>query len=316
MKENIIRNKLLTYNADTEHIKQIWIELNVIENRYKEYYTDIGFADDEFIQKTNALSDKYDYIVNIENYPQDYFNVYTIIINKFYDSLNRKYFNDSSFLKFFYNKINSLMYQRYTQISKFDNINNFQGLIFYYNIDLLYVVTRDIIKNYLLELFNIENYIAYVPLSLNPLPLTTTLLGNYNLSSYTDIDTSTYFHEMEFTNKYKFDNFANKVQNIVFKYLNIGNVIAINKNLTNYLFYKSNLVTFQVSIPSGTERFLKILSYSMDENYLYLTFELADFFYQSDIITLYETIKTSVPVISVPPTTNSSFNFNIVFSIK
>ena len=51
------------------------------------------------------------------------------------------------------------------------SLAEFNGLLFYMNIDLLYYISKDIIKNYLSELFSLESYIGYIPLTLNPLNL-------------------------------------------------------------------------------------------------------------------------------------------------
>ncbi len=295
-KENIIRNKLLTFNSNIDAIKQLWIELKVISDRYNLKNSDIGFADDEFVQKTNEVINNYEYILSIETKPMDLFNTFAVIINKFFDSVKKKYYNEYAFLKFFYNKINSFLYQRFVNISELQTLSEFNGLLFYYNIDLLYYITRRLIKDYLLELFNLETYIAYIPISLTPLLLTNNNIVNYTNSTYTNINTSEYFNELKTINEYKFTNTSTQ---ILFTYLNSGNIIRINKELTNYLFYKSNLVEFQVSVLSGIYKFLQIINYSIDDNYLYLTYEDPGFTFNKDEIILNETIKQSIPIVTV-----------------
>ncbi len=316
-KENIIRNKLLTFNSDIASIKQLWIELKVISDRYNLKNSDIGFADDEFVQKTNEIINNYEYIQSIETLPMDLFNTFAVIINKFYDSVKKKYYNEYAFLKFLYNKINSFLYQRFVNISELQTLSEFNGLLFYYNIDLLYYITRRLIRDYLLELFNLETYIAYIPISLSPLLLTNTNIVNYTNAINTDINTSQYFNELKIINEYKFTNTSTQV---LFTYLNSGNIIRINKELTNYLFYKTNLVEFQISVLSGIYKFLQILNYSIDDNYLYLTYEDPGFTFNKDEIILNETIKQSIPIVTVEDQTSFpdnripvQFNTIIVF---
>ncbi len=307
-KESIITNEVLTFNSSVNSIKTFWIELKVVEDRFKKQNSTIGFNNNEWNDAYNNIYiNTFKYIDNIENQPQDIFNVYCIIVNKLYDTLKYKYFSEFTFIKFFYNKIFSYMYQRYYNISKLENITDFKGLLFYYNIDLLYYIDRNIIKHYLLELFYMENYIAYVPLNLVSLQLERNNIKDYMTTSKTDINTSSYFHELKYVNVYYLFG-----PTYIFKN---DNIIAIKKEYTNYIYYNTNLVEFQLIIKLRTKLYINILSYSIDDTYVYLTFDNSIYTKDDIIINSYsmffqETIKLSVPVIYM--TEAGTLNYNLL----
>ena len=131
------------------------------------------------------------------------------------------------------------MFQRYINISSLNSIADFKGLLFYYNIDLLYYITKDLIRNYLLELFNLESFICYVPVELSPYVLDTYLKDDFNKSNKTNIDIKPYFQVMTFNNEYIF----NYSQNIYTLTTGI-NKISILRDYINFLYYKwSGLTT-------------------------------------------------------------------------
>lgn len=314
LKENVIKNNLLTFSSSVNSIKTFWIQLKVISDRFNKRNDLIGFENDEYIDEISNLVNNYPYIINIENEPQDIFNVYAVVINRLFNTLKNKYFSEYGFLQFFYNKINSLLYQRFKNISKMYSLADFNGLLFYMNIDLLYYISKDIIKNYLSELFSLESYIGYIPLTLSPLNLAKNDINDYMNNTYTNVDTSTYFHELKYDNVYYYTND---------KYIlpNIGNIVSIKKEYTNYLFYKSNLVNFQIVINKSQINnplltgYINVLNYTIDDTYLYLTYDnsiynnndLASEFY------LYETIKSSIPIIKGGPSITNQYDKVVVF---
>ena len=315
LKENIIKNNLLTFSSTVDNIKLFWIQLKVISDRFNKRNDLIGFENDEYIDEISNLVDNYPYIVNIENEQQDIFNVYAIINNRLFNTLKKKYFSEYSFLQFFYNKINSFLYQRYKNISKMYSLADFNGLLFYLNIDLLYYISRSLIKNYLLELFSLESFIGYIPLELTPLPLAKNDINDYMNNTYTNVDTSQYFHELKYINTYYNSN--NK-----YKLLNVGNVVAIKLEYTNYLFYKSNFVQFQIVLNNSQinnnpllTSYINVLSYTIDDTYLYLTYDNS--IYNNDDLAsefyLYETIKTSIPIVKAATSISNEYDTIVVY---
>lgn len=292
--ENIIKNELLTFESSVFNIKTFWIQLKVVQDRFDERNELIGFNNDDYITAINDMTNNFDYILNIETYPQDIFNVYSVIMNKLLNTLKKKYFNEFTFLKLFYNKINSYIYQRNKDISKKPTIIDFKGLLFYFNIDMTYYIDKNIIKNYLLELFHMDSYIAYIPTTGTSLTLAKNDINDYMDSTYTDINTSSYFHELKYLNRYQ-------LLESYYTLLNVGNMIMIKKEYTNYLYYKTNLVEFQLEI-SSVNAFLNVSSYSIDDTYLYLTYDTS-VYNNTDILNnlsffyLNETIKLSVPMV-------------------
>ncbi len=311
LKENVIKNNLLTFTSSVNSIKSFWIQLKVISDRFNKRNDLIGFNNDEYIDNISDLINNYPYIINIESEPQDIFNVYAIIVNRLFNTLKNKYFSEYSFIQFFYNKINSLLYQRFKNISNMYTLADFNGLLFYMNIDLLYYISFDIIKNYLSELFSLESYIGYIPLTLTPLNLAKNDINDYMDNSYTNIDTSQYFHELKYNNIYYYT--SNQ-----FNLLNIGNVVSIKKEYTNYLFYKSNFVEFQIVLfPNNPllKTIINVLNYTLDDTYLNLTIDLSNISI-TDLSTefyLYETIKSSIPIVKAATSITNEYDKVVVF---
>ncbi len=304
LKENIIKSKYITLELSDTDIKNIWIELKVIEDKYNQVNTDIGFDFDinEFNNNISNIQNIFNYILDIKQFPQDMGNIYSIINNKFYFNTFKKYFNNSTFLKFYYNKINTFMYQRYINIKNELNITEFNGLILYNNIDLRYYITKDLIQNYLLELFNLTSFIGYNSKPLLPLIMKTNTSVDYLDELNNNIDTSQYFHELKFINNYKYKN----TSNIEFKYIQTDvDIFAIRKDLTNYLFYRTNLVNFELYIViNNVEVLLDIINYTIDSEYINLTFKRpininnSDIFVSTNDLRMVETIKQSIPVLN------------------
>jgi hypothetical protein len=318
--ESYIQSEFLTFSSTSAKIKSFWIELKVVKDRYIERNNTIGFTTDEFNNKINDLVNSYPYLLDIETDPQDIYNVYSVIINKLFDILNNKYFRDMSFIKFFYNKINSYMFQRYINISSLNSIADFKGLLFYYNIDLLYYITKDLIRNYLLELFNLESFICYVPVELSPYVLDTYLKDDFNQSNKTNIDIKPYFQVMTFNNEYIF----NYSQNIYTLTTGI-NKISILRDYINFLYYKSNLTIFEIGITLKNNNiyYVNIVDYNIDSKYVNLFYETfvpnsfittEDEFldYLNTSIILKEAINISLPVYSVPESISYQNDFNKV----
>uniref|UniRef100_A0A6C0HWN3 Uncharacterized protein n=1 Tax=viral metagenome TaxID=1070528 RepID=A0A6C0HWN3_9ZZZZ len=298
-KESIISNDVLLFNSSVNSIKNFWIALKVVQDRFDKQNSLIGYIDDDYLDAIDTLTTNYPYIVGIENYPQDVFNVYSVVVNKLINTLKKKYFTEFSFLKFFYNKINSYIYQRNKNIKLTPTLPDYTGLLFYFNVNLTYYIDRNIIKNYLLELFYMDSYIAYIPSTGNSLTLSRQDINYYLDSANNNFNINNYFHELKYVNRYQ-------LLEINYTLLNVGNKIAIKKEYMNYLFYKTNLVEFQLEI-SSLNAFLNVTEYSIDDTYVYLTYDTSN--YNNTDITnninyLYvnETIKMSVPMMYEPTT--------------
>ncbi len=300
-KESIISNDVLLFSSSVNSIKTFWIELKVVQDRFDEKNALIGFNNDDYLDAIyNFTNTTYPYIVGIENYPQDVFNVYSVVVYKLFDTLKKKYFTEYAFLRFFYNKINSYIYQRNKKIRTKPNLPDYIGLLFYFNIDLSYYIDRNIIKNYLLELFHMESYIAYIPTTGTSLTLSRQDINYYLESTNNNFsDINNYFHELKYVNRYQ-------LLESFYTLLNVGNKIAINKTNMNYLYYKSNLVEFELEI-SNLNAFLNVTEYSVDDTYVYLTYDTSNY-NNTNIINninyfyVNETIKMSVPMMYEPTT--------------
>ncbi len=298
-KESIISNDILSFTSSVNSIKTFWIELKVVQDRFDAQNDLIGFNDDDYLLSISTLTTNYPYIIDIEKYPQDVFNIYSVVVNKLFNTLKKKYFTEYSFLRFFYNKINSYIYQRNKDIKNTPTLVDYKGLLFYFNIDLTYYIDKQIIKNYLLELFHMNTYIAFVPSSGNSLTLSREDINYYLDSSNNNINMNDYFHELKYVNRYQ-------LLESYYTLLNVGNKIAINKTYMNYLYYKTNLVEFQLEI-SSLNAFLNVTDYSIDDTYVYLTYDTS--VYNNTDITnninyfyINETIKLSVPMMYEPST--------------
>ena len=298
-KESIISNNVISFNSSVISIKNFWIALKVVQDRFDTQNSLIGYIDDDYLDAIDTLTTNYPYIVGIENYPQDVFNVYSVVVNKLINTLKKKYFTEFSFLKFFYNKINSFIYQRNKNIKLTPTLPDYTGLLFYFNVNLTYYIDRNIIKNYLLELFYMDSYIAYIPSTGNSLTLSRQDINYYLDSTNNNFNINNYFHELKYVNRYQ-------LLETTYTLLNVGNKIAIKKEYMNYLFYKTNLVEFQLEI-SSLNAFLNVIEYSIDDTYVYLTYDTSN--YNNNDITnnnanfyVNETIKMSVPMMYEPTT--------------
>ena len=271
LKEDIIKTNfnLLDQNND---LKNIWIELKTIMTRYNTPNNIIGFdKTDTFQLQKNNVEIYYKDITDIQTDPQDLANVYAICINNFILKIQDKYFTNDMFLLFFYNKINSHIYQRYIRIveeiyrSKLsDNtISAFTGLIFYYNIELTEYISKDQIRSYLTELFNITSIICYINLTLPSLTLVAKPIYDYTTPDNNfSFDTSC-FNELKIQNKYnilseKFIINENSIQ-IYRKFNKLSKyVLQVNNNYIDIVDYTTffDYTIFYINVPKYTSLYL------------------------------------------------------------
>ena len=293
LKENIIKNNFAVFNEANDIITTLWIELNTILTQYNKKNTDIGFntTTNKFVDTFNKIKLDYNNLVNIQSIPQDLTFTYAICINFFLENCINKYFYDDTFLVFFYNKINSFIYQRYNRISNFlqTNTSTFIGLLFYYNIELREYLTKLQINNYMTELFYMKSIICYIDCKLNT-PLT--LIPN-NIVNYTDSTkiggVENCFHELRLDTSYNLTN----------KSIILGqNTITIASSVFNNIYNIDGLALYTLNIDNVEY----IASYSNTSDSIVLTTSTVLPTTYSTIF-LNETIIKMIPLIDVSENT-------------
>ncbi len=286
LKENIIINNFLTLNETNEDITNLWIELKTIEYQFNKPEVEILFDEFDFIGWKDIIANQYKYILNIETDPQDFSNIYAVIMNKFVDIIKNKYFRDEGFIKLFYNKINSLIYMKHISIDSTPSLVNYNGLLFYYNIDLSYYITKDKIRDTLKELFSMNSFIAFIPEVLNPLSLGDTSINNFQINPPNN--NSEFFNELMFVNNYYYQNTTTQTF-----FTTSGTFINLSKSVCNYLFYRTNLVELIFTI---NDIVYPVSSYVIEEEFVKMdigvNLEAGDIYFK-------EIIKQSIPYVLI-----------------
>lgn len=260
--------------------------------------------DTSFIKSKLIIEEKYKYIVNIEKNPQDLTNIYGICINKFMENIMNKYFHNDMFLIFFYNKINSYLYQRYNRISTLYDTNtvNFKGLVFYYNIELKEYITKEQIKTHLSTLFNINTFICYIDLVITPHLLKYNNIIDYNDSSNSTLINKDYtdcFHELKIKVSYT----ILKTQTVIFE-----NTIVISQsddNLIELFNNKSNLSGLTTYLIKTNDTTYEIINYTVTNNMITL-FTTNNITIDSSSFILYETTIQSIPSLDITEIGNTN----------
>ena len=288
LKENVIINNNIALNETSADITNLWIELKTIETQFKKLGSEIIFTNYDFIEQKDIIANQYKNILNIETEPQDFSNIYSIIMNKFIDIIKNKYFRDIGFITLFYNKINSLVYMKYISIDTKPSLINYNGLLFYYNIDMFYYITKDKIKDYLLELFKMQSFIALIPQVLTSVNLSGSQINDYQTNTITD---NTYcFNELKLINNYHYKN-----TDIIKLFTINGTFIDIQKSLCNYLFYRTNLVELIITI---NDIIYPATSYTIENDYVRININVAIGMHVTEIY-LKEIIKQSIPYVAI-----------------
>jgi hypothetical protein len=291
LKENIIKNNFAIFNESNDTITKLWIELYTILTQYSKNNVDIGFdINNTFIDSFNTLSAQYNSIVSIQNIPLDLTFTYAVCINNFIYCTINKYFTDDTFLVFFYNKINSAIYQRYNRISNLLQINvgTFIGLLFYYNIELREYLTKQQINNYLTELFYMKSIICYIDISSSPLLLTLSNVENYTQSNIGGIPNC--FHELKLSTSYNL----------------FGKTIGFNGNTITFSFsniYNTNSLALYSFYIDGIEYIVSSYKYNSPDT-VFTTNNTIPLIYTS--IYLKETIIQSIPSIDIVENTSNN----------
>jgi hypothetical protein len=296
LKENIIINNFITLNESNEDITNLWIELKTIEYQFNKLESEILFNNFNFISAKDIIANQYKYILNIETDPQDFTNIYAVIMNKFVDIIKNKYFRDEGFIRLFYNKINSLIYMKHISIDSTPSLLNFNGLLFYYNIDMSYYITKKQIRDSLTELFNMNSFIAFIPEVLTELDLSKKDINEFQINN--NIDNSGYFNELMFENYYYYSN--STIGKVFFTIS--GTFINISKNVCNYLFYRTNLVELIITV---NDIQYPVTSYIIDDNYVKMNIDVN---LGNNVIEIFlkEIIKQSIPCISISEIGNNN----------
>lgn len=287
LKENIIINNFITLNETNEDITNLWIELKTIETQFNKLESEILFNNYDFVGAKDVIINQYKYILNIETYPQDFSNIYAVIMNKFIDIIKNKYFRDEGFIRLFYNKLNSLIYMKHISIDSTPSLLNFNGLLFYYNIDMFYYITKNQIRDSLKELFSMNSFIAFIPEVLTELDLSKKEINEFQINN--NIDNSMYYNELMFVNNYHYTNTITQT----FFTIN-GTFINVDKTICNYLFYRTNLVELIITI---NDIVYPVISYTIDDNYVKMNINVN--LTNINEIFLKEIIKESIPYVAI-----------------
>jgi hypothetical protein len=249
LQETTIKNNFVNFTDTDEIITNLWIELNTIITQYNKNNTPIGFNNtNTFTSNKNIIADKYKYIVSIQTIPMDMALTYAICINQFIENISTKYFYNDTFLTFFYNKINNGIYQRYNRISNLPqtNIAGFNGLLFYYNIDLKEYISKQQIQNYLTELFNMSTFLCYIDNSAN-INNPNLLVAN-DVLYYTDDNTflspSKCFQELKTITTFIYDLSKIKVNG---SFISIDNDLITTNGLVTYNIICNDILYTNVS---------------------------------------------------------------------
>lgn len=265
LQENSIKNDYKDIVLSNEDTKKLWIDLRTIEQKFKNsdyIYTNV---EDLSFDKQNIES-KYHSIKEINKLPQDLFNIYVLIINNFIINISNKYFTDETFIKFWYNKLINFFYMRFINISNInENILQNDTIIFYTNYDINYYISKNIMLDYLKELFHLGTFIGFVPLDSNELKGLNSFNLEYNsILSYINplenstskqLDNTNYFQSLRIEVKYRIKTSDYKIED---------NKLILNKNIFYTFFYKDGLTNFILEFGNG--KFYNIESYELNNS--------------------------------------------------
>ena len=157
---------------------------------------------------------------------------------------------------------------RFINISNInDTILQNDTIIFYTNYDINYYISKDIILDYLRELFHLGTFIGFVPLDLNELQGMKSFNLEYNsILNYLNPDTNekqldntNYFQSFRIEAKYRINISEYEIEN---------NNLILNKNMFYTFFYKDGLTTFILEFGNG--KFYNIDKYELTDNNIIL----------------------------------------------
>ena len=307
LQETTIKNIMDAFPNEKNNITNLWIELRTYNNKFTTSATETVYTDiNTFHQEKELIKASYSSISQINKYPQDIFNIYLLSLINFIKNIQKKYFADEQFITWFHNKIVNYFYMRFIRISqlKSTNITAFVGLLFYINLDMREYFSKETLRNYLLELFEMTSFIGHVNFNNIKLAnLKSFELQHYDISKFTSdesnagiikLDHTEYFHELRQEVKYTIlsSDYTVKEKNII-----------INKELFYYYNYHGTLTKFTIEI---NDQVYEISKYTLDSTSLILTTD-SDYIAESIIgtFTLKESTKIQVPLVDLVDTSTA-----------
>lgn len=268
--EQYIKTYLYNLNISQDQIKNIFINLKVFSDRFQKIFTEVVYdTNDNFNTALSQLSTNYPDIFEINTKPQDFYNIYLVCLHEFKNkiSLSSK-FSDTNFINIYYNKFVSFFYNRFIKISNIDNsiISNFNGLLFYFNIDTQFYTNKNNIRNSFEELFFKKSFIGYS--NINPLLhfshniVKENVNEFYNNTNFVDNNINHCFNDFTIKNVY---NFNSEYINFTF----IDNKIEIPIKYFNLYYYKDNLTKFTINLTTENKN-LNVNKYKIRDNLIVL----------------------------------------------
>jgi hypothetical protein len=293
LKEKIINTLFKNINLTQKEIKDIFIGLKVYKERFELVNYEPNYIDNDgtrYNDDYQSILNLYPDLYKINNYPQDLYNVYLLCIKDFIDSINKyNYFKNNTFIKMFHNKLVLYFYKRYSKISTISDsiINNFNGILLYFNMDNKFYINKNIIRNNLIELFNKKSYIGY--LSVEPKTLLSHNLIKQDTTIFNDNFTADYTDSFNnYTLKTTYD-FTSDYIDLIYS----DNIIKINKVFFNYCNFKDTLTKWQINY-TILEKSINVTEYYINDIYLVLILpELSS----NSPFTLTEITEFTVPLI-------------------
>ena len=304
--EQFIKTYLYNLSLSQEQIKNIFIGLKVYDDKFKKNFSEINFSsNDEFNQEYNTVLNNYPDIYKINNFPQDLYNIYILSLNDFKNEISlSSIFDDTTFIDIYFNKLVSFFYNRYIKISNLNNniITNFNGLLYYFNIENRFYINKQFIRDSFEELFNKISFIGYssdVPkLNFSHNLVKENVNEFYENTNFVDNNICYCFNDFTIQNTY---NFSSEYINFTFS---LNKIILSNKYF-NTFYYKDNLTKFSVNLINENKD-LNVQQYILDDENLTLVFSTN---ITSQPIKLNEFINSSIPLIHLSTTNNILKNF-------
>ena len=305
--EQFIKTYLFNLSLTQDQIKNIFIGLKVYDDKFNKNFTEINFlTNDEFNQEFNIIENNYPDIYKINNSPQDLYNIYVLSLNDFKNEISlTSIFDDTTFIDIYFNKLVSFFYNRYVKISSLDNniITNFNGLLYYFNIENRLYINKQFIRDSFEELFNKKSFIGYssdVPkLNFSHNIVKENVNEFYENTNFIDNNISHCFNDFTIKNTY---DFSSEYINFTFT----SNKIILSNTYFNTFNYKDNLTKFSVNLINENKDLI-VQEYILDDENLTLVFSTN---ITSQPIKLNEFINSSIPLIHLSTTNNILKNFS------
>jgi|SaaInlStandDraft_5_1057022.scaffolds.fasta_scaffold00832_2 hypothetical protein len=302
LSENIISSIFNKLKLTSEQIKELYIELQVYKDRFNstDESLEINYIDgdgSDFYEDKKYYIDNYKYLYNINEYPQDLYNIYLLCLREFIEDIkSNDIFYNKTFIRFLHNKFVSYFFYRHFKYPQLNSsvYSNFKGHLFYYNIDTQLMMTKNYIKESIHELFNKRHFIGYFAIDNNMLSeckiRSVTAYGyhsNNNLSigsTYNERDETDAFHNYKNVTEY----------DILIKNTIITNTsIKILKSKFNYYYFKETLTKFSLLYNNKN---YNINKYELNDQYLVLYINMSNIF-NNNILNF--TLK-EVTIIQIP----------------